>query len=71
MSNIGGRPMGSKNQPGHSAGGLRPGAGRKQVEKSKTAAPAPKIQVTIPTGSASHATPPSKLSASFILILLN
>jgi hypothetical protein len=40
MSNIGGRPMGSKNQPGHSAGGLRPGAGRKQVEKSKTAAPA-------------------------------
>jgi len=32
MSELGGRPEGSKNQPGHSAGGLRANSGRKRLD---------------------------------------
>jgi hypothetical protein len=32
MCGLGGRPEGSKNQPGHSAGGLRANSGRKKLD---------------------------------------
>ena len=46
MSNPGGRPLGSKNQPGHTAVGSRPGAGRPEAKKCRTDSPIPKIHAT-------------------------
>jgi len=31
-----GRPLGNKNEPGHSAGGLRANSGRKPVQKAQS-----------------------------------
>ena len=38
-SNTGGRPKGSVNKTGHSAGGVRAGAGRKRVRPVEDSAP--------------------------------
>jgi len=50
--NCGGRPRGSTNQPGHSAGGTRPGAGRNATAHSASQkAPAPSsMQASRSTG---------------------
>jgi len=70
--NIGGRPMVSKNQALVISWGINDLVpGRKQVEKRKTAAPAPKNTGYHPQEVLLMPPPPSKLSASFILILLN
>jgi len=55
MSNPGGRPHGSKNQPGHSAGGFRPGAGRPEAKKRKADGSALRIPSTMSSESTSHA----------------
>ena len=60
MSNAGGRPCGSKNLPGHAAGGSRPGAGRPEAKKRRTDSPIPKIRATASSSkSASVTSPPS------------
>jgi hypothetical protein len=49
--NLVGRPSGSKNQPGHSAGGTRVGAGRKATDSTPLRTPAPSsIQASRSTG---------------------
>ena len=49
--NRGGRPRSSTNQPGHSAGGTRPGAGRKVGDGAHQGAPAPsRMQASRSTG---------------------
>jgi hypothetical protein len=54
MSNPGGRHLGSKNQPGHSAGGVRAGAGRHlEPKKRKTDSSASQIRMTKLSGSGS------------------
>jgi hypothetical protein len=45
-----GRPSGSTNQPGHSAGGTRPGAGRKAPNSAPLGTAAPSIQAFRSTG---------------------
>ena len=59
MSNPGGRPLGSKNQPGHTAGGSRPGAGRPEAKKRRTDSPISKIHATASSKSASVTSPTS------------
>jgi hypothetical protein len=49
--NLVGRPIGSTNQPGHSAGGIRPGAGRKAGNSAPLGTAAPSsIQASRSTG---------------------
>ena len=56
MSNLGGQPLGSKNQPSHAAGGSRANVGRPEAKKRKTdtLAPAPAMRTTKSTGNMSH-----------------
>jgi hypothetical protein len=62
-----GRPSGSKNQPGHSAGGTRPGAGRKAADSAPLRTPAPSsIQASRSTGT----DPQINLRSMFIFIYL-
>ena len=67
MSDPGGRPLGSKNQPGHSAGGVRAGAGRHpEPKKHKTESSTSQIQVTNSSGSGSHVRSASVLSSKVL-----
>ena len=61
-----GRPSGSKNQPGHSAGGTRPGAGRKATDSAPIGTPPSSIQASRSTGT----DPQIKLRSMFIFIYL-
>lgn len=67
MSDPGGRPLGSKNQPGHSAGGVRAGAGRHpEPKKRKTESSTSQIRVTNSSGSGSHVRSASALSSKVL-----
>ena len=58
MSNPGGRPCGSRNQPGHAAGGSRPGAGRPKAKKCRTDSLIPKIHTTASSSKSASVTSP-------------
>ena len=62
MSNPGGRPLGSKNQPGHTAVGSRPGAGRPEAKKCRTDSPIPKIHATASSSKSASVTSPTSVS---------
>ena len=54
MSDPGGRPLGSKNQPGHSAGGVAGAGHHPEPKKHKTESSTSQIWVTNSSGSGSH-----------------
>ena len=54
MSDPGGRPLGSKNQPGHSAGGVAGAGHHLEPKKHKTESSTSQIWVTNSSGSGSH-----------------
>jgi hypothetical protein len=62
-----GRPSGSTNQPGHSAGGTRPGAGRKAAGSAPLGTPAPS---TIRASRSTGTDPQINLHSMFIFIYL-
>ena len=62
MSNPGGRPLGSKNQPGHTAGGSRPGAGRPEAKKRRTDSLIPKIHAIASSSKSVSVTRPTSVS---------
>lgn len=76
-SNQGGRPRGSKNQPGHAAGGARARAGRPEAKKRKTDTSAPAMRATKSTGNVSKTNTISqscssiKVFALFIYLFIN
>ena len=70
MSNPPGRPHGSKNQPGHAAGGSRPGAGHPKTKKCRIDSPTPKINAMAASKSASFAIP-SSVSLFIYFVFLN
>ena len=52
-SGTSGRPKGSQNRPGHSAGGSRIGAGRKRKVRIDSSSPEPEVPVAEPADAAS------------------
>jgi hypothetical protein len=62
-----GRPSGLKNQPGHSAGGARLGAGRKAADSAPLKSPAPS---SIKTSRSTGTDPQINLHSMFIFIYL-
>jgi len=53
--NTGGRPKGSVNKAGHSAGGSRPGAGRKRIRPDESSDQAAAVGSSSSVGLSSHA----------------
>jgi len=67
MSNPGGRPRGSKNQPGHTAGGSRPGAGRPEAKKRRTDSPIPKIHAAASSSKSASVTSPANIEGNNLI----
>jgi hypothetical protein len=67
-----GRPSGSTNQPGHSAGGARVGAGRKAANSAPLGTAAPSsIQASKSTSRSTGTDPQINLQSTFIYFTPN